>query len=77
MSQYGVAIFRTTSSVMQGEKALLRASVEIKLIPTPRRFSSDCGISIRFRWDETERVKKVLEESDVKFDRIYLMAPNG
>ena len=45
MSEYGVVLFYTTSSVMAAEKKLVKEGFIIKLIPTPRQFSSDCGIS--------------------------------
>lgn len=74
MSRFGVAIFSTTSSVMQAEKALLMAGVEIKLIPTPREFSSDCGISVRFDWTAADNVRNILGDLGIKFDTICLMA---
>jgi len=71
--QNGVVIFHTTSSVMQAEKALLKAGVSIKLIPTPRQFSSDSGISVRFEWLHRERVQTILEDSGIEFDTIKLL----
>jgi hypothetical protein len=58
---YGVALFHTNSSVMRAEKALVKASLTVKLIPTPREISSDCGIAIRFEWGDRETVHKVIE----------------
>jgi hypothetical protein len=72
MKRFGVVIFHTTSSVMRAEKAFLKAGLEIKLIPTPREFSSDCGISIRFDWSELDKLKGVLSGSDIEFDTIHL-----
>jgi len=60
--KYGVILFSTTSSVMQSEKILLKAGFVIKLIPTPREFSADCGISIRFEWDQNAQIKALLEK---------------
>ncbi|MGD0751542.1 MAG: DUF3343 domain-containing protein [Anaerolineales bacterium] len=51
MDKYGVILFHTNSSAMQAEAILVRAKQEIKLIPTPRELSSDCGISLRFDWN--------------------------
>jgi hypothetical protein len=56
---------------MRTEKLLLKAGFKIKLIPTPREFSSDCGISIRFEWAYCERIKTLLEEEKVEFEAIY------
>ena len=67
MTQYGVVLFHTTSAVMQAEKFLVKGEYSIKLIPTPRQFSSDCGIALRFDWTQREQVKLVLDEAGVEF----------
>ena len=51
MTQYGVVLFYTTSAVMRAEKLLTKGRHFIKLIPTPRQFSSDCGIALRLEWN--------------------------
>jgi len=32
----------------------------VKLVPTPRQFSSDCGIALQLDWSETERAQSLL-----------------
>jgi hypothetical protein len=71
MIQYGVVIFHTTTAVLQAEKILLKAGLLIKLIPVPRQFSSDCGISIRFDWSSAEEVKRLLDEAQVEIDTVH------
>jgi hypothetical protein len=73
MMQYGVVIFHTTTAVMQAEKILIKAGLNIKLMPVPREFSSDCGISIRFDWPQHEEVKRLLDESKVEIEAVHLM----
>jgi len=73
MTQYGVVLFHTTSSVMRAEKLLMKEVYSIKLIPTPRQFSSDCGIALRFDWNCCEQVKSMLDESRVEFDAIHFL----
>lgn len=70
---YGVVLFYTTSAVMRAEKILLGKDFKIKLIPTPRQFSSDCGIALRFDWSQQEQVKSILEIASVEIDAIYKM----
>ena len=65
---YGAVLFHTTSSAMQAEKLLIREGYSIKLIPTPRELSSDCGIAVRFDWSECQRFKSVLETAGVEID---------
>jgi hypothetical protein len=71
MNQYGIVIFHTTSAVMQAEKKLLQAGLKIKIIPVPREFSSDCGISLRFSWDRAEQVRQILAEAHIEFEAVH------
>ncbi len=71
MNTYGVILFHTSSSAMQGEAVLLRAKLTARLIPTPRELSSDCGLSLRFNWDECEQVRALLEQAHVEFAGLH------
>lgn len=68
---YGVVLFHTTSAAMQAEKLLVKAGLKVKLIPTPRQFSSDCGISLRFDWEQKEQVESLLKSSKVDIASIH------
>jgi len=70
---YGVVLFHTTSAVMRAEKLLIGERCKIKLIPTPREFSSDCGIALRFDWSQRERVKSILDAARVEINAIHQM----
>ena len=70
MKRYGVVLFHTTSSAIRGERVVKKAGIECNLIPIPRDFSSDCGISLRFNWVDVERIKEVLETNEVKISEI-------
>lgn len=71
MSDYGVVLFHTTSAVMRAEKQLLKAGISVKLIPTPRELSSDCGIALRFDWSQCSAVKPMLETLGVEIQSIH------
>ena len=73
MKQYGVVLFPTTSAVMKAEKLLVKKRQSIKLIPTPRQFSSDCGIALRFDWGCCERVKSILDGAEVEYDSVHFL----
>ncbi len=68
--QYGVVIFRSTSYAIRAERVLDMGDPATKLIPTPRQFSSDCGLALRFEWDRREDVEEVLKRNEVEFTRI-------
>ena len=45
----------------------------VKLVPTPREFSSDCGIALRFAWSEIDRAQTLLDAAhvDVAAGQVY------
>ena len=57
---YGVVLFYTNSSALRAEKALVQAGLAVKLIPTPRELSSDCGIALRFDVAQRQQVESLL-----------------
>lgn len=73
MSRYGVALFHNTSAVMRAEKVLKKGGVTVKLIPTPREFSSDCGLAVRFDAPDMERVRVLLEQAHVELAGIHTL----
>ncbi len=66
MSDYGVILFHTNSAVMQAEALLSKANFTIKLIPTPRELSSDCGVALRFEWERNAEVRALLKSARVE-----------
>jgi hypothetical protein len=70
---YSVALFHTNSSALRAEKILLKEGISNKLIPTPREFSSDCGIALRFARLDEPRVRELLKSSGVETSAIHRM----
>lgn len=70
-ARYGVVLFFTTSAAMRGEKVARQAGLEVKLIPTPRELSSDCGLALRFAWADADAVRRRLEEARVEHDGLH------
>jgi hypothetical protein len=71
VSEYGVILFHTTSSAIRAEKVALKTGFDCKLIPTPREFSSDCGIALRFAWGDADVIKGCLEETGVELANVH------
>jgi hypothetical protein len=71
MNEYGIVLFHTTSAALRAEKVLQRDGLTLKLIPTPREFSSDCGLALRFEWSQAERTRAVLETARVETAGIH------
>ena len=73
---HGVILFHTTSAALRAEKILVQAQLSIKLIPTPREFSSDCGLAIRFDWQDEARVRVLLDQAHVEVAEIHTVSPH-
>ena len=43
-----------------------RAGLKVKLIPTLREFSSDCGMALRFAWAEVRQARAALDAGRVE-----------
>ena len=71
--QHGVVLFYGIQGALRAEKVLQRVELAIKLVPTPRQFSSDCGVALRFDWPIGDQVREELSAAKVEFDRIHLL----
>ncbi|HVN96605.1 MAG TPA: DUF3343 domain-containing protein [Syntrophorhabdaceae bacterium] len=58
--EYLVALFKSVSHVISAERILKEAQVPHKIIPVPRKISSDCGVCIRFLPEHGDLLEKVL-----------------
>lgn len=67
---YYIALVYSTSLAIRAEKVCKTANIKVKLIPTPRHLSSDCGIVLRFIDADKEAVISALNASKVDYDKI-------
>ena len=51
---------------LKAEKALQRAGLTVRMVPTPRQYATDCGFALRFDWAEAGRVPGLLEGAGVE-----------
>ena len=71
MGEYSVVLFYSSSHALRAEKVLQAAGISIKMIPTPRQLSSDCGMSLRFPRTDEECVARALTEYEVPIHGIH------
>ena len=67
---FGVVLFYTSSAALRSEKLLLKEGLTVKLIPTPREYSSDCGMALRFSWSDEPCVRALLISANVEISSI-------
>jgi hypothetical protein len=73
MSEFAVILVHSTSHAVQAERVLKRAGLKIKLVPTPRHLSSDCGSAVRIAAADRDRGEAALAEAGVPLDRIEIL----
>jgi hypothetical protein len=71
INAFGVILFHTNSSALRAEKNLVKGGLTVKLIPTPREFSSDCGVALRFVWSDESHVRAILNSANVEVSSIH------
>ena len=75
---YGIAAFRSRQQVLRFEDALHREGVAASVMTTPRAVALGCGLSVRFRIEDVERVHGVLRrENPGNLIGLYRVELNG
>ena len=72
-----VLIFRGTHQVMSAEKHLKKGGVAMRLIPVPRRLTSDCGLAIRISADLLPKARKVLSAAKLIPKSVHVLREKG
>lgn len=67
---YSLIFVSSISHALVCERVLEKSGISSKLIPVPRRFSSDCGVCIRVSAADRSRTETVLSETNTIYERI-------
>ena len=70
-TQYGIILVYSTSHALKAEKVLNKEGIPNKLIPVPRRISSNCGSCIRVEGGQLERAHQLLEAARVGIEGMH------
>lgn len=76
-TEYAVVLFYSTQGAIKAERLLVRAGLSVKLIPTPRQLSSDCGTALRSAWADVDAVIAALQAARVEYDSVHRVIVNG
>lgn len=72
-----ILIFRGTHQVLSAEKTLKKGGVTMRLIPVPRRLTSDCGLAIRIPPAERERARDLLARASIPPVSVHVSRHEG
>jgi hypothetical protein len=68
--KFCVVLFYSTSLAIRAEKVAKNKGLKVKLIPTPRHLSTDCGTALRFSLQDKKQLIKALDNENVEYDKI-------
>ena len=74
---YYTLAFDSTHMAVAAEK-YLSARIAVSVMPTPRKITASCGISLRVELEDGERLKELLKANDELFreSHLYLVKDN-
>ena len=67
---YAVILVHATSHAMRIEKLLAERGIACKMIPIPRRLSSDCGVCIRIVRAHAEAARATIANAGIEIQAI-------
>ena len=70
MQQYSVILVWSSSHAIRVEHVLNQAGIACKLIPTPRQWTSDCGMSVRVKREDVDTARKTMDNAWVEYETI-------
>ncbi|QJA09800.1 DUF3343 domain-containing protein [Romboutsia sp. CE17] len=71
MNEMYIVSFNSTHHAIRTEKILNENNIRCTTLPTPREITASCGISIRFLYEDIEKVKNIINESEVDYKGIF------
>ena len=66
-----IATFFTTCAALRAEEAVKAAGIPADLVPTPRQFSADCTVALRFPSPHREQVRAILIAQGIEISGMY------
>jgi len=70
---YAVILVDSAGHAVRIEKLLRQYNITCKLIPPPRRLSSDCGVCVRIFKDDMETVSGLLKERQIAIQAMEVL----
>ena len=70
-----VITFVSVHFVMKAEKVLKEKGIRVRLIPTPREISSDCGMAIEVKGRDLHTIREILKDEEHRLEGIHELPP--
>jgi Putative Se/S carrier protein-like len=73
----GLISFFGSYHALRAESMLKREGFVVRLIPGPKELSPNCGVALRFQYDERDRAAAILERNRVQFEALHVYRPRS
>jgi hypothetical protein len=70
VQQYSIILVWSSSHAIRIEHVLNQAGIVCKLIPTPRQWSSDCGLSVRVKREDADAAREAMDHAWAEYEAI-------
>jgi len=70
-----IITFASVHFVMKAEKMLKEKAIKVRLVPTPRKISSDCGMAIEVNSKDINIIKELLKDGENIVESIHELTP--
>ena len=71
MENYYIITFENTHSTLNGEAILKENKISSVMMPTPTYVTKSCGISLKIREEEIDKVKVLIKDSKFSAKGVY------
>lgn len=71
MNEMYIVSFSSTHHAIRSDKLFGENRIKSTTLPTPREITASCGISIRFSYEDIDRVVEILEVNSIEYKGIY------
>lgn len=66
-------LFPNYSQGLKLESLLKSNNIKYVISPTPRKLSTCCGISIMYKKEDEDRIKKIIENNSIEVSGFYTL----
>lgn len=71
MKEMYIVSFNSTHHAIRTDKLIGENNIKAVTLPTPREITASCGISIRFNYEDIDKIKNILTENNIEYRGIY------
>jgi hypothetical protein len=66
-----VITFTSTHAALEAEDVFKQRNIDLELVPTPRKISSECGFALLVRHLIPADILLICQNNNIKFESIY------